>query len=178
MMKLILPLILLVASAGLFFGFADPSYSKVKESKKEESLFNAALDNSKKLQQMRDDLLSQYNSFPTADLERLEKILPNHVDNVRLVRDIDGIAIRYGMSLRSVSVELADDSSGEISADVEEYGSVILTFTVTGPYQTFIRFLEDLEKSLRIVDVVGISFSSSEKDLYEYNVSVQTYWLK
>ena len=178
MMKLILPLLFLIASGGLFWGVADPSYDKVQELKKDEKLFDNALNNSKKLQQMREDLLAQYNSFPTADLERLEKILPNHVDNVRLIRDIDGMAIRYGMSLRAVSVELTDSTSGEINTDIEDYGSIILTFSVTGPYKTFLRFLEDLEKSLRVVDVIRVSFSSDEKDLYEYNVSIQTYWLK
>ncbi|MFC1720703.1 type 4a pilus biogenesis protein PilO [Patescibacteria group bacterium] len=177
-MKIILPLFFLIASGGLFWGVVDPSYAEVQKLQKDEKLFDDALDNSKMLQQMRDDLLAQYNSFPTADLERLEKILPGHVDNVRLVRDIDGIAMRYGMSLRGVSVEMTEETSADINVGDEKYGSVILTFSVTGPYKTFLRFLTDLEKSLRIVDVVRVAFSSSEKDLYEYNVSIKTYWLK
>ncbi len=177
-MKLLLPLLFLFASGGLFWGFIDPTYADINELKKEEKLYIDALENSKKLQEMRDKLLDQYNSFSTTDLERLEKMLPSHMDNVRLIRDIDGIANRYGMSLRDARVDSGNSGSDKIDIDTGKYRSVIVNFTVTTPYKTFLRFLDDLERSLRIVDVVNIEFSSSEKDLYEYRVSVKTYWLK
>jgi len=179
MIKSVLPLLFLAASAALFWGVLDPSYAKVQSLKKDEKLFADALDNSKKLQELRDDLLEQYNSFPTTDLERLQKILPPHVDNVRLIRDIDGIAGRYGMALRSVSVSVDNARpNGEIKINNEKYGSITLNFSVEASYKTFLRFLDDLERSLRVVDIIDVSFSASEKDLYQYRMSIRTYWLK
>jgi len=105
--------------------------------------------------------------------------MPNAVDNVRLVRDIDGIASKYGMTLRSVSVSFVGNSvEQQIGAQDEPIGMVDLSFTVTAPYRIFLNFLRDLEKSLRIIDVLSLSFSASQKDLYEYNMTVRTYWLK
>jgi len=178
-MKFFIPIIFLIVSGALFFAFIDPTYSEIKKLQQEKNLFDEALDNSKKLQQARDELLSTYNSFSVSDLERLDKMLPNAVDNVRLVRDIDGIASKYGMKIKNVSISFVGNSGEQqIGADDEPVGMVDLSFTVTSPYRIFVNFLKDLEKSLRIIDVISVSFGAAEKDFYEYNVSVRTYWLK
>jgi len=159
--------------------FIDPTYSDVKKLQQEKEIFDDALDNSKKLQQARDTLLSEYNSFSISDLERLEKMMPNAVDNVRLVRDIDGIASKYGMTMRNVAVSFVGNSGEQqIGANDEPIGMVDLSFTVSAPYRIFIKFMKDLEKSLRIIDVLSVSFNAAEKDSYEYNMTVRTYWLK
>lgn len=178
-MKFLLPIILIVVSGSAFFAYIDPTYGTIQEMRKEEALFNEALNNSKKLQAIRDDLLAQYNSFLASDVERLKKLMPDNVDNVRLVRDIDGIAAKYGMTLRNVTVEVDPNNAGTgIGKSQGAYGSVLLTFSIKGPYRIFESFLADLEKSLRVVDVVDISFNASEQDLYEYTIVVRTYWLK
>lgn len=177
-MKFLLPIILLVVSGSAFFVYIDPTYGRIKEMQKEEALFNEALDNSKELQAIRDDLLAKYNAFPSGDVDRIKKLLPDNVDNVRLVRDIDGIAAKYGMILSNVTVEVAEQGNGGIGKTQGAYGSVLLTFSVKGPYRIFEGFLNDIEKSLRVVDVIGVSFNASEQDLYEYTIAVRTYWLK
>jgi len=167
-MRFLIPIILLIISGIIFFGFIDATYKDIKVMKEEESLFSEALDNSKELQAIRDDLLATYNSFSSEDLARLEKMLPNNVDNVRLIRDIDGIAAKYGMSLRNVSLNIGDVGSGDtIGGEGENvHGSVTLDFSVAAPYRVFLSFLKDLEKSLRLVDVVHVGFSSAEKDFF------------
>lgn len=179
MLQFFLPILLLAVSGIIFFAYIDPTYNSIKERGKEELLLDNALNNTKELQALRDELRSKYNTFSTSDLDRLVKIVPNNVDNVRLVRDIDGIASKYGMSLYNTVVGVIETNTSRVSVpDSSGYGSVLLTFSVTGPYKTFLNFLKDMEKSLRIVDVVGVTFVSSEKDLYEYRISLQTYWLK
>jgi len=178
-MRFLTPIVLLIISGVIFFVFVDDTYNDIKIMKEERSLFSEALDNSKELQAIRDDLLATYNSFSGVDLARLEKLLPNNVDNVRLVRDIDGIAAKYGMSLRNVSLNIGDGGSGDsISVSENVHGSIVLNFSVAAPYRVFLSFLKDLEKSLRIVDVVHVGFSSADKDFYEYDVAIRTYWLK
>lgn len=176
-MKFLVPTIFIVISGVVFFGFIDTKYNEISDLRNEAKLFEDALDNSKELQNVRDDLLAQYNALPTEDLERLEKILPNNVDNVRLVRDIDGIATNYGMSLRNVNVDVRDRTGG-IDSGISMIGSVDLSFSVTGSYAEFTSFLRDLERSLRVVDVINLSFAASEKNLYEYKLTIRTYWLK
>src|SRR3989344_4525889 len=104
-MKALLPLLFLFISLGLFFWFIDPEYAKIKLLRAEEAEFDQALDRSKELQTVRDQLLSRYNTFARSDVERLQKLLPDHVNNVRLILDLDGIASRYGMRIRNVAIE-------------------------------------------------------------------------
>jgi hypothetical protein len=67
---------------------------------------------------------------------------------------------------------------GEIDVGGNIYNSFLLSFAVTTSYENFLLFIQDLETSLRLVDVVNISFSESITNEYEFEVNVRTYWLE
>jgi len=176
-MKLVFPIIAIIVAIGIFFGFVDPQYQDIKKLQAKEKQFDGALTRSKDLRTIRDEKLKVYESFPPEDLERLQKLIPDHIDNIRLVMDLDTTASRYGMRLTNVNVGKPDE--GLIEGPLARpYGSITVTFSVTTSYETFLRFLADLEQSLRLVDVVGLSFSGSKADFYEFNITLRTYWLK
>ena len=179
-MRTLLPVLFLVIAASIFFGYIDPAYSRIQELRTEESEFNEALTRSRELQQVRDQLLSRYNVIAPQSIARLEKLLPDNIDNVRLILDMDSIAARYGMRTRNVQLQSGDGraSAGQIGQDERAYQSVVLSFSVSGSYDNFRAFIADLERSLRLVDVVNISFTPTESGVYDYAVSVKTYWLK
>lgn len=179
MMRLTIPTILILISVGLFFGYIDPTYQGIKKLRVKESTLNKALNQSKDLQKVRDSLLSRYNTFSQQDINRLTKLLPDHVDNVRLILDIDSIASKYNMRTRNVTVsDVSSENVNVIGSNQSAVDSVILSFSVAATYDNFIRFIKDLESSLRIVDLVGLSFSSTEGDAFNFNISIKTYWLK
>lgn len=179
-MNLLTPLLFLVISGVLVWGFIDPTYERIKDLRANESEFNQALNRSRELQEVRDQLLARYNAFPQSELVRLEKLVPDHIDNVRLILDLDAMASKYGMRVRNVTIESdnARSDRGAVGDDEKPYESVILSFSVSGTYDTFRLFLSDLERSLRLADVVALSFSANESGLYTYTVSIKTYWLK
>lgn len=179
-MRALLPILFVVIAAGIFFGFIDPAYSRVQSLRAEEARFDQALTRSKELQEKRDQLLSEYNTFPQENLSRLQKLLPDNVDNVRLILDFDALASEYGMRLRSVALERNETRSqrGQVGVDESGYESLVLSFSISSPYASFRSFLEELERSLRLVDVSSISFSSSGTGIYDYAIAVKTYWLK
>ena len=179
MIRCSLPIILVAVALGLFFGYIDPTYKNIKELRVEERAFDEALNQSRELQEVRDTLLSRYNTFSQQDLDRLIKLLPDHVDNVRLILDIDSIASKYNMRTRNVTVSMTgSEDPNVIGANQGVVDSVILSFSVAATYENFIRFIKDLEQSLRIVDLVGLSFVAGEGDAFNFNVSIKTYWLK
>ncbi|MCW9054444.1 MAG: hypothetical protein OQJ98_00465 [Candidatus Pacebacteria bacterium] len=179
MLRTITPIILVATALGLFFGYVRPSYEGIQKLRVEEAQYDEALTQSRELQDLRDSLLSRYNTFSQNDLNRLEKLLPDNVDNVRLILDIDSIASKYNMRTRNVTVSGAgSEATNIIAAGAGATDSVVLSFSVAARYDDFIRFLKDLESSLRIVDVVGLSFKSDEGDAYTFGVSLRTYWLK
>lgn len=179
MIRSLIPIILLSAAAGLFFLYINPTYETIIELRSQEAQFNEALNRSRELQQARDTLLSRYNTFAQSDVDRLAKLLPDNVDNVRLILDIDGIASKYNMRTRNVTVaDSSSDDPNALGTNQGPVGSVVLNFSVTATYESFISFLKDLESSLRIVDLVGLSFTSEQGDAYDFDVSLRTYWLK
>lgn len=177
-MKFLISIILVSAAGALFILFTDPAYQEIKELRSQAAVYNDALANSAELQKVRDAVLSEYNTIAPSDRELLAKLLPDTVDNVRLVRDIDGIASRHGMTLRDVQVEVGDSSATTVGGAGPPYNSALVTFTVNAPYQALVDFFVELERSLRLVDIVSLTFVSTDDDLAEYQISIRTYWLK
>ena len=178
MFKLVLPIILIITSGGLFFSYVDPSYKEIKDLKEVDSQYDEALNKSKELREVRDELLSKYNTFDTEDVEKLEKLLPDHFDNVRLIMDIDNIASRYNVLIRKVDVIAGDSSENALGKNTDGFNTMSLDFVIEASYEDFQKFLEDLTNSLRLVDVVDLSFQSSNLSLYRYKLNIKTYWLK
>lgn len=183
-MKGVIPILALLIAGGAFYFYIDPTYTEIRTLREEESTLKLALDRARELQTVRDQLISRKGAFSTSDLERLEKMLPDHVDNVRLALDMDSLAAQYSMRIRNVLVEKTGDTRAtaarqvQVGPDERAYESMRISFTVSGPYATFRSFLADLETSLRLVDVESLSFSATDTGVYDYTVSLRTYWLK
>lgn len=180
MKGIITPIILIIVSIAVFFTYTDPTYNKIKISEKDEVQYDEALNKSRELQTIRDSLLSKYNTFNSSDIEKLEKLLPDNVDNVRLILEIDDTASKYGMSLRDVSVSGGNETVGKniVEAIAKDFYTITLSFSVSASYSNFVKFIEDLEHKLRIVDISRVSFKASDSDFNEYRVSVETYWIE
>ena len=190
MQRFILPIVLTAISVGLFLVYTNPTYTEIGDIKTSVSAYDQALYNSKELLRVRDQLTTQYNSISADDRARLSKIMPDNVDNIRLIIDIQRIASQYGMLPRDITFEpITKDVTGRTQAVVTDqlpeskknYGSFDLGFSVSGNYENFLAFLNDLEKSLRVVDVSNVSFSTPDTGFgtaIKYTVKIRTYWLK
>ena len=182
MSRLLIPLILLCAAIGLFVLYIDPAYQTIQKLQAQVSAFDDALNKSKELKRVRDQLLSRRNTFPDEKLQKIEKILPDNVDNIRLVIDINNVAARHSLTLKNVQLGNISDSTKAknalaVGTSGSPVGSVDLGFVVNAPYINFLSFIQDLEHSLRVIDIEKISFTAGEKDSSDYTVSIRTYWL-
>lgn len=195
MFQFLLPIFMIAASIGIYFGFIDPTYNEAQALKEKNTALNVAVNNANQVTESRNKLVAKINSFPVDDMARLLKLLPDNIDNIRLIMEVDRIALKYGMSLRDVKVSgsgLPQDggtlsspaiaSSGVIGGTPKDYDNVKLSFSVFSNYQTIKQFLGELEENLRITDIEKLSFSTREntrgQDVYQFNVSLNTYWLK
>ncbi|MEK7120933.1 MAG: type 4a pilus biogenesis protein PilO [Patescibacteria group bacterium] len=182
-MQFITPIFLIVVSVAVFFGFVDPQYKKISETKTLEQQYEEALSKSRELQEIKANLLSEYNAFRPEDVAKLEKMLPDNIDNVRLIIEIDNVAKKYGLSVKNLIVReesslVSTTNKKQIGPDTKDYSSVTLEFSVGTSYNTFLKFLKDLEQSLRLVDVVSVNFRAQGEDFDDYRVAIRTYWLK
>jgi len=180
MRRFLMPIILIGISVVVFIMFINPGVERIKIVDSEAAEYSEALTKSRELRALREELNSVYNSFPTNDLDFLKKMVPDHVDNVRLIIEIDNIASQYGMTVRDAELANSDSSDGsEGVIDLPGRGKeeISLSFSVIASYESFLKFLGDLEQSLRIVDIESVDFTASDLDLNEYSLTVKTYWL-
>ena len=186
MRTFIIPTILLASAIGLFVFFTNPTYQGTKGVRAEVEAYNDALTKSQELRRMRDEKVAAFNTFSPEEKSRLESILPDNVDNIHLIIDINNIAARHGLSLKNVSLGTISDSATarsalSVGASGSAVGSVDLGFGFTASYEGFLTFLEDLQHSLRVMDIEKISFSSGSENKtgeYEFSLSIRTYWLR
>jgi Tfp pilus assembly protein PilO len=199
MMRFIMPFIFIGIAVTVLLAFANPFYNDINGLRAEADSYNEALNNSKALETARDELTQKENSIDKENLVKLEKFLPSSVDNIRLILEIEQIALPYGMILKDVKYSTTSDTETKASTSnpgmqggiaaasgPKDYGVWDLEFSTTGSYSNFLNFTRDLESNLRIVDISSISFSSDtgigssspSAQSYKYDFKIKTYWLK
>ena len=193
MFRFILPIIIIGVAITGFFMLTTPLYHEVSVLKSEVASYNEALDNSKALENERDRLTKKYNVISLEDLEKLKKLLPDNIDNIRLILEIEKVASPYGMVLKDVQYSSDDKDTPNseviqggtaIGAAQKPFGTWNLKFSVSGTYNDFMNFTRDLENNLRIVDISAVTFSSdtdaktNPRGVYNYTFDIKTYWLK
>lgn len=198
-MKLIFSISLIIISGVLFFTVVNPIYGDVSNLRTEVETYNLALSNSKELQSTRDSLVDTYKNITKEDRNRLEHFLPNTVNNIRFILEIERIANLHSMSLKNIKFDAfkteetkttASGNTTMVTANDpnsnQPYGVFPIEFTTEGNYDTFVLFLKDLEHNLRLVDVKSVTFtvpqatekSTFDPNVYTYTLKVETYWLK
>lgn len=177
-MNNIISVVVILTSFGLFFGYIDPTYSHIKELRLEKADYDRALDNSNDLQKEKRELSKRVEEMSAADREDLLKLLPDHIDNIRLIVDVNEMARTHNMSIKNLKTETSEKKE-TIGKDSSRYGTLTFKFTTSAPYNTFLAFIRDLEQSLRILDIASISFDANDNNpIHDFDVTIKTYWLK
>ncbi len=180
---------ILIAGA-IFFLYTQPAYDNAQGARNQIAQYDQALQKAAELQTLKQSLLSRYNAFNPTDLDRLQNLLPDHVDNIRLILDMDDVAAKRSMQLSNVDISGNDSNAktqtviGALGASNQKYDSLTLGFTTTGTYTNFKLFLNDLQSSLRVVDLASLTiapssgFGPASEPTFSYGVKLKTYWLK
>ena len=172
---------LLFISIGLFFVFTNGQYKDVKKLHILAGEYQKVLQRVADIVVLRDNLLEEYGTMPAEELDRMSKVLPDNIDNVRLALDLDNMASSFGISIKNI--QTTSDSSQDAETIVlpeydKPYDKATVSFGFIATHENCMRFLAEIERNLRVMDVTSITFQTGDSDFYEYQVSVDTYWLK
>ena len=193
-MKTIFAGIGLVLAIAAFFFYTKPAYDSTLTAREAMTEYDRALQKAAELTELKQRLLLRYNDFDPAQIDRLHKLLPDHVDNVRLVLDLDNLALQHGLALENVIINGvgAEEKSKTVIGGASlrgDYDSLTMRFSTNGTYPNFVSFMESLETSLRIGDLVSLSLEATglsqpsvggnpEEPVYRFSITLRTYWLK
>lgn len=203
-MKNIISLILIAAAVWIFWSYTDPIYKEAGGLKEVRADYQTKLSQANEFRRKYENLSVAYQSFSEADIIRLSRLVPDTVDTVRLVMDVSDIAAKQGLLIKNIKIseptkETKENTNSSIGAAAppandltlgairigtvnQDFNNIDLSFSVTGSYERFIAFLQDLEKSLRILDVTEIKFTTPTDSLkgnnYDFGIGLRAYWLK
>lgn len=177
--------IIIIISVFLYL-IVDPKYKEYKVLKAQEQENQKTLALIKDLKQERNNLESKYKAISVEERIKLEKVLPDTVDNVRLLVDIKEIAKKKNILIKSIDVSGGPTSDSKntkqntvaVQKGPARYGTLTIAFSFSASYKTFIDFMNELERSLRLVDIRDVSVSAGNSDIYNYSLKVETYWLR
>lgn len=188
MMSRLIPILFILAAAGLFFGYIQPTYTgSVAALQSEIDEIDTALSAAQQFKTKEVQLKAERESLSAEQLARLETFLPDNVDNVQLIVDLNSLAARSGVTLSQFDISEQEDTEGAqpagdsgtaltLSSDMTD--SIELSVSATGTYAAFRTFLAGIEKSLRPLDVVELTVGDSETGVYTYDLTLRLYWLR
>ena len=182
----LLPFVTILIAVGLFFGYINPTYTgSVAAERAEIASYDNALAAAEAFAKKENDLLAERNSVPAEGIKRLEVFLPDGVDNVQLILDLDALANRSGIKLSDFEMDVAKatsgagQSAGTLPLDPQTpIESLSLEVSATGTYEAFRTFLTGVETSLRPLDLVSMEVQDSDTGVYSYDMVFAIYWLR
>jgi Tfp pilus assembly protein PilO len=183
----ILPVVLLVLALLIFVAYINPTYTKEilplqAQIKQYDSTLAAAADFNKK----EAELAAARSAIPADSIARLQAYLPDGVDNVQLILDLNALAAKSGIALSNFNITSTngsapapDQSTGSLPLEAggQPTDSIDLTVSGTGTYNAFRTFLDGVEQSLRPMDMVQMTLTDSTNGIYTYNFTFRIYWL-
>lgn len=180
MIKNLAGFLFFLAAVLLFWFWTKPTLDELDQLRAQKSAIDKALADSRELQELRDSLLEKYNSVSGESITRLEKMLPNDAEIPKLTVELENIAQRTGVVIKSanatrVKTVAPDLETSEPSIAPDE---VNLELVVSSAYEGFSIFLDEIQKSLRLIDVDNIVFSAGDNNFYEFTIKAKAYWIK
>ncbi len=181
MISRIIPLLLLLIAIGLFLGYVHPTYTgNIASLSAEIKSYDNALAAAAAFKQKEEDVRKELADIPPDALSRIESFLPDGVDNVQLILDLNALANRTGMRLDDFNIEVPKEDT-EVGRLVPDTGGAIEMLEISvsglGSYSAFLSFLEGVEWSLRPLDLVEVNISDSDTGIYLYAMTFRIYWL-
>lgn len=181
MSKNLLTTLLIVVTFSMYYLVIRPLYSGVgsiwQPEKSIQSLKTLNKEHDTALLQAEDlaskakNLEDAYKKVSSSDKEKMAVMVPSSIDKVRLISEIHTVASGIGVSLGEISYS---------ETTLQSKGTAVVTFTVKTTYEKFKELLDLYEKSLRLLAVKGVTFTTPEKagDPVTYQVRLETYFMK
>ncbi len=168
----------IIVAFSVVYAFTLPAFRDLSLLLDEKAAFADMVAKASEVEERKNTLLAEFNSISAADIKKIETLIPTSLNFVKLAADIDSVASRHGISIRQISSVDNSASAGSIeeAENNNGYKSATIAFEFSASYEDFNSFMNDLERSLRILDIKSVKVSSGDKGIYKYEVSLDTYW--
>lgn len=159
------------------FGFLKPMIEEIKQANAETESTLQTAQNERTYLGSLDASIGAAQSIPAITLKQVTEALPDAVDTPSLLVQFDAAAARNAVKVQAVNLseqKTAPNAATQAKPGTGQVTPVDITLTLSAKnYFDVKRFLADVETSLRIMDVVGISTGGATVDGQEFAFTVQ-----
>lgn len=181
----ILPSVALIIAIGMFLAYVNPTWNGSIASLKESiASDDEALASARQYSAQQNQLAASRDAIDPANLSAISTFLPDSVDNVGIILDLNALAARSGLSVVNIDVVTGGDivvkgkGAGALPAAADLVGSVDLSLAAVGTFSALETFLKGVEGSARLLDVRDLVVLSSNTGVYDYQMILRLYWLR
>jgi hypothetical protein len=183
MSKNLITLLLISSSVGIYYLIINPLYNGTgiiwQPDKGTDALsklnvqYDETLSQADSLYKQAEKLQTDYINVPSDSQRELKIMVPDSVDPIRLVSEVNYIANKTGLSLRDVSYT-------ENLLGAGNYGSYTVSFSLTTTYTKFKELMHNYETSMRLFSIENVKFDVPLKDesSTDFQVRLSTYYMK
>jgi hypothetical protein len=140
------------------------------------SNYDASLNQADVVIKQSKDLSDKYKSVTDTDKELLSIMIPDSIDEVRLLSEISSLVHDAGYPSDGVTIQKRG-----ISERVSGAGTYNITLTIEEvSYPKIKEFIRKIERSKRLLSIKAISIAPPEKlgEAYKVSFSLETYYFK
>ena len=183
MSPLITKALLIVLPVVLYFQVMKPMYTgigslyspekSIPELRMLDDQYDATIVQAQQLVSQADDLKNQYANLSDDTKMKLKVMIPEKIDQVRLVDEVNAIIEKSGFT----SIDI---SSTEVTNLGKGKSGYAVSFSTKGTYPKFKELVTNLQKSLRLYTISSVNFSIPQipTDLTSFQIRLETYYLK
>ena len=164
----------LIGLAGiLFWLLAMPLYDNVSAEHDALSQRSGIIQNRAAIIANISALTKQYTAR-AADIDRFTSIVPVTKSAPELISSLQALASQNGLQLTTIAL------SGDVNQDNNPYQEQSIDLGMNGTYPAFKSFLIDLEKNVRVIDIISFDANpiTDNANLIGFRIKGNAYYLK
>lgn len=184
----VLPAFIIIVAVGIFLAYVDPTWNgPIAAARTAIAADDQAMVAANQYLSQQNQLAAARDAIDPKDLARLGTFLPDSVDNVGLILDLNALAARSQLSLSNIDVSTNGANgvqSGAVASgtlqpsEASQVGSADLSLSASGTFTALNAFLSGVESSVRLLDIRDFAITSSDTGIYNYKMTLRFYWLR
>ena len=174
----------------LIFLLILPSYKKMEDINNKIISSEETLEEEQEILNNLKEIREEYQQVKD-DMEKINMVLPQGEEIPELLVQLEAMVLDAGLfceSIKPISTEEEVDSTTELQDQEEKeikritsYKPLDISVELTGNYESFKKYLDNLEKNIRITNITSITIDKPDSEeggenLFDFALELKTYY--
>lgn len=183
--SLFIQVFMVVLAAAILFLYIKPTVAEVRSIQSQISIYEGELVRVNDVNQILDENTQKIDALPKSDVQALERYIPNKIDEISVLRDLQAVVSSVGVELTGLEYLGGNTNSDqELVAEGEEVSvsdtlySSTFKLSVLSSYSGLKNLLKALEVNNYPLVVKSVNVAPVDSGLLEVNIEVMVYSLE